>query len=230
MTDSSPKPSPVEKFFASRRLTAGLLIVFLIELIGIVSYTYVEVERQIQPNHLADEAEKAIRKNYPEIRKEFTTEIKQNAPEIAAALSNKLIASTPEIRQWLQDAMRRQLRYGLDETTQLSAAEFSEFLHSNHDEIEELFVKLEETPDDLDNYVNKFEVKIQQQWGVDLEKQARNALLLHREFNDKLETINRGSALTPKELLEKRILRIVKTLEEKRLPDMPKLASAQVDR
>ncbi|QDU77714.1 hypothetical protein Pan97_47880 [Bremerella volcania] len=220
---SSPSQSHPSSanFFCSNRFTTVLLGLFLIELIGISVDTYLDIRKRIQPRNLAEQAEQEIRKNYPKLRRELTTEIKTQAPNIAEAMSEQLIGSSPQIRQWLQETTRRQLRLGLHETTKLSSAQFQSFVRDNHAEIEELFVQLEETPEHTEEIVLDLESNIENSWGVQLQNQTENALSLHRKFNDKLEKINRGTSLTPKELLERRIVRIVRTLADERLPELP---------
>jgi len=65
------------------------------------------------------------------------------------------------------------------------------------------------------------EEQMDEQLGVELQKQARTALELHRELNTKLERLSSDAPLEPKELLERRIIRISRTLEEERLSGLP---------
>jgi len=227
MSSSSNSPASAGNFFRSNQFTAVLLGLFLFEVLAIGVDTYLDIRERIQPESLVEQAEQEIRKNYPKIRKELTAEIKAQAPNIAETMSHQLIASSPQIRQWLQDTTRRQLRYGLDETTELSSAQFRSFVRDNREEIEELFIQLEETPEQVEETVLGLESNFEKSWGIQLENQAENALVLHRKLNDKLETINSGSSLSPKELLERRIFRIVRTLAIQRLPTLPDLETAE---
>ncbi|RCS40388.1 hypothetical protein DTL42_23690 [Bremerella cremea] len=211
-------------FLASSQFTAILVGLFLLELVVISSFTYFKVRAELQPTQLVDQAEKALQENYPRIRQRVTEEVKKQAPQIAETISNELIQSTPEARRWLEETTRRQLDYTLDETTQLSTEEFRELLQAHHKEIETLFQEIEAAPNETKEVVLDFESSIDKSWGIDLQNQARNALELHRRLNDKLERLTSDAPLDPKELLERRIVRILRTMEEERLPQLPTLS------
>lgn len=224
MSSSTSDDYQFNNFFQSNLFTAILVGLFVVEVIAIGTYTYRDVRSKLNPTHLVDQAEKALRQNYPDIRKNVTRDIQQNAPQIAESLSNQLVATTPEVRQWLEDATRRQLKYTLDETTELSAEEFLELLQNNHDEIEDAFQQLEEVPQLAQQSVLDLETNIDKSWGVNLKSQAENALELHQLLNDKLDRLTSNAPLTPKELLERRMLRILRTLERERLPELPQIS------
>ncbi len=211
-------------FFQSNQFTAILVGLFLVELIAIGGYTYAEVRAKLKPTYLVDQAEKAIRENYPRIRERVTTEVQKQAPQIAQSLSDELVKSTPEARQWLEETTRRQLTYALDETTELSAEEFRDLLQANHEQIEKAFQEVEAAPDEAKEYVLDHESSIDENWGVDFKRQAHNSLELHRRVNDKLERLSSSAPLEPKELLERRIVRILRTMEVERLPQVSSLS------
>lgn len=131
-----------------------------------------------------------------------------------------MVASSPEVRQWLERTTARQLEYGLDEVTDLSAEQFRAFLQAHHDPIERAFEQLEDAPDKTRELVEDLEQGLDKQLGADLHEQARTALGLLRQLNVKLERLSSDAALEPRELLERRIVRILRTLEEERVPEL----------
>lgn len=199
-------------------VTTWLLVLLVIEMIGMACYTYVDVQRRIQPASLVDEAEKTIRRNYPEIRKRIQGHVQGNAPAIAEQISDEVVASSPEIRRWLERTTARQLKYGLNEATDFSAEQFRVFLQEHRDQIEQAFEQLEDTPEQTRQLLFELEGQLDKQLGADVQEQARTALGLHRQLNVKLERLSSDSALEPKELLERHIVRILWTLEEQRVP------------
>lgn len=221
-------PSKAGNFFQSNLFTAILVGLFAVELVAISTYTYTEVQSRLKPKNLVDEAQKAIVNNYPEIREKLTEEVKAQSPVIAKTLSEKAIATAPEVRQWAENATRRQLNYTLDEATKLSTEEFRDLLQANRERIKKAFVQIEEAPEETKEYALGLESSIDEYLGINLKNQTENALQLQRRLNDKLERLASDAPLEPKELLEKRIVRILKTLEEERLPKLKTLETSKL--
>jgi hypothetical protein len=201
-------------------ITALLAVILIAETIGFSLYTYYDVKREMSPEQLADTVEQTIRKRYPAMREQMVRDLKQNAPQIAEQASNKLVASAPELRGWLERATARQLEYGLDSGTQLSAEQFRAFLRDNHDQVEQALVQLKQAPDKAHKLVLDLESELDKQYGLDVRKDAKKALELHRALNDKLERLNSDAPLEPKELLERRIVRILRTLQQKQMKQL----------
>lgn len=204
---------------ASRNWTTTWLIgLLIVEMTGMGLYTYFDVKRQMEPSNLAAKAEEAIERNYPEIRKKIVQNVEENATTIAEQISDEAVGSSPETRQWLERMVKRQLGYGLDRATAFSAEGFRGFLQENRQRIEEAFQRLEQAPEQARQMVLELESRMEQQWGVALESEARAALELHRQLNRKLQRLAGDAPLEPRELLERRIVRIFRTLIERELP------------
>ncbi|MEQ8791465.1 MAG: hypothetical protein RIC55_34700 [Pirellulaceae bacterium] len=201
-------------------LTAVLAIVLIAETIGFSLYTYADVQREIAPENLADKVEETVRKRYPAIREQIAADLKQNAPAIAKQASEKLVESAPEMRQWLEKVTARQLQYGLEKGTQLSADQFRVFLRENHDQVEQALVQLEQAPEEARKLVRELESELDKQYGLDVRNDAKQALAMHRTLNDKLERLNSDAPLEPKELLERRIVRILRTLQQQQMREI----------
>ncbi|PQO46429.1 hypothetical protein [Blastopirellula marina] len=228
MPSNNNHPSNAGNFFQSNLFTAILVGLFVVELVAISTYTYSEVQSRLEPKNLVDEAEKAIVKNYPEIREKLTEEVKAKSPAIAKALSEKAIATAPEVRQWAENATRRQLNYTLDEATKLSTEEFRDLLQANREKIKRAFVQIEDAPEETKEYALGLESSIDEYWGINLKNQTHNALEFQQRLNDKLERLSSDAPLEPKELLEQRIVRILKTLEQERLPKLKTLETSKL--
>ena len=204
-------------------VTTWLIVLLIIELIGMSWYTYLDVQRQMRPASLVDRAEEAIRRNYPEIRRKIKRDVEENAPAIAEKISDEAVASSPEVRQWLERATARQLESGLDQATDLSAEQFRMFLQDNREQVKQAFEQMDDAPEQTRKLVLDLEEQMDEQLGVELQKQARAALERHRQLNTKLERLSSDAPLEPKELLERRIIRISRTLAEQRLSELPDL-------
>lgn len=215
MTDSSNKT-----LFESHQLTTGLILLLILEVATMTTYSFWTAREALQPDSLADQAEAVIQKNYPKFRETLTSEMKQKSPMIAEELSDDLLASGPDVRQWLEQTTARQIEYGLDEATELSADQFREFLQENREQVLDIFEQLDDAPEQARELVLNLEMQFDKQLGVDLQDQARTALKFHQALNTKLEKITSNAPLEPKELLEKRIFRILKTYQMRRIAEL----------
>lgn len=208
------------RFWFPALVTLALAVILIGETVGFSLYTYADVKEEIEPKKLADTTERIIRERYPEMRAKVVAEIKDNAPQIAEIASKKAIEASPEARQWLERVTARQLEYGLDEATELSAEQFRVVLREHHDEVEEAFVEVEKAPEKARRLVHNLEDSLDKQYGIDLQKDAKRVLEIQRRLNDKLERLNSNAPLEPKELLERRIVRILRTLEQEQLKEL----------
>ena len=202
---------------SSSVLAATLACVLMAEVVGLGLYGYYRVQRALAPENLADRAVEAIRANYPEVRQEIVTQVKSESPEIAEQVSQQIIASTPEARKELEQFTARQVEIGLDQATELSADQFRDVLRENHDQFVKIFEAIEDAPEEAHELVLETEASIEKQLGVDLQRQARQALRAHRQLNEKLARLaSNQENLSSKELLERRIVRILRTMQEQR--------------
>lgn len=212
-TNRVPRP-----ILSSSYLAAGMAVVLTLEIFGLAWYTYLRIQTALEPENLAERVETAIRENYPEFREELVIHVQEEAPAIAQQVSEEMIAAAPDARQELEQLTARQIEIGLDSATDLSADAFREMLQENHDEILEIFEAIEEAPDEAHQLAVETENNIEQQFGVDIERQAKAALRTHRKLNQKLERLSQADeTLSAKELIERRIVRILRTMQEKHL-------------
>ncbi|HCS51784.1 hypothetical protein [uncultured Rubinisphaera sp.] len=212
-------------------ITTVLLLLFIVQLGAISWYSYRTVQKQLEAEKLVAEAENVIEKNYPEMHREVKEYLTTNAPEIAEKISHQAIDHTPQVRKWLEEATARQMRYGLDEATQMSAESFRSFVQDNRSDIQAAFEEIDDVPQDARQMVLNLEDQMGKQFGIEMQKQAKNALSIHRKLNSKLDKLSNGTQLEPKELLERRIVRLLKTFQENKLPesldaeDLPRLSA-----
>jgi hypothetical protein len=212
---NQPEASQFNSQISSRALLCAILAgVVVAEVVAIASYAYYRVNTAMEPENLADRVEVAIQENYPEMREQMIAQVKQDAPEIAAQVSQELVGAVPAGREELEELTQRQIALGLDQATEFSAEQFRQVLRDNREEFVQVFEAIEDAPDDVRQLVLNTEEDLEASLGVDLQKQARSALRVHRQLNDKLEHLARPNVqLSPRELLERRIVRILRTIQ-----------------
>jgi hypothetical protein len=222
MSNLPPKPPAGPATPLSLRLgaiiSAGLALVLVAEIAGLSWHTFSRVQRSLQPEKLVDQAEQAIRENYPQFREEMLAELRERSPELARQASREMLASSADVRQWLERVAERQLNRGLDDVTELSAEQFRTYVTANRATVQQAFDELESAPDEARELILGTEASLEEQLGVDIQKQAEQTLAVHRALNDKLERLStEGTPLAPRELLERRMLRILKALERQQV-------------
>lgn len=221
LRDERPVPRPV---WSSSRLSAILAVVLVLEIITLTVYANYRVQSALDPENLGERVEEAVVENYPELRQELIAQVKADAPQIAEEVSRQMIAQAPQARQELEQLTARQLERGLNEAIDLSAEQFREVLRANREDIVQVFETIEEAPEDAHRLVLDMEADIEQQLQVDLQRQMRQALRAHQQLNDKLERLSSPDVqLDSRELLERRIVRILRTMQEQETLD-PRVA------
>ena len=209
--DDQNVPQPVGQNAWLSAILAGVLLMLLI---GISAEAYFRVIQLTEPEELGDRIEQAVREHYPELHEELVVQVKAQAPKVADQISEELIQSTPELRVKLEQFAARQLEKGIDEVTALSVEEFRKLLNRNRETYIAAFKEIEKAPESAQELVLETEADVEEILGADLQNQARRAVRLHRQFNEKLARVsNPHETLNAKELLERRILRILKTMQ-----------------
>jgi hypothetical protein len=208
-------PRIPESVGANSYLSAILASVLVAEIALVSLIAYSRVNSALDPEKMADRAEEAIRENYPQLRAEIIQQVHEKSPAIAARVSRRITASAPDARQWLEDFTAQQLKAGLNEAGDLSAEQFRLMLQNNREAIFQGFEQIEAAPDETRRLILDMEKSIEHQLGVDIQEQAEVALAVHVRLNDKLARLNDADAtLKPQELLEGRIVRILKTMQD----------------
>ncbi|QDU28667.1 hypothetical protein ETAA8_37700 [Anatilimnocola aggregata] len=208
-------PRIPEAVGAGSYLSAILAGVLVAEIVIVSLIAYNRVTAALDPEKMANRVEAAIRENYPQFREELVQKVHNQSPAIAARVSRSVTASAPEARQWLEDFTAQQLTVGLNEAGDLSAEQFRTVLRDNRETVIQAFEQIEAAPDETRRLVLEMETEIENQLGVDIRKQAESALAVHIRLNDKLARLNDADAtLEPQELLERRMVRILKTMQD----------------
>jgi hypothetical protein len=223
---TQPDASHFNSQIAGKAVLCAILAgVVVAQVVAIASYAYYRVTTAMEPENLADRVEVAIQENYPQMREQMLAQVKQDAPEIAAEVSQELIGAAPAGRKELEELTQRQIALGLDHATEFSAEQFRQVLRDNREEFVQVFEAIEDAPEDVRELVLNTEEDLEESLGVDLQKQARSALQVHRQLNDKLEHLASPDVqLSPRELLERRIVRILRTIQLRESDMADKLA------
>lgn len=191
-----------------------LAVAFVVLAIAFIIYEYGEFQRLTRPENIVALAEGRIRDRYPEVRAALKERLVKAAPEMADRLSRQAVRSIPEAREELVAFLGRQLAVGLDEATAFSALEFEDILRDNRDLVEAAAEELKQFPDRAETFIVSLEKRLERRWEVDVQKEARFILKAFRGFNAKLERLSAGDRLTAEDLLARRIVRILRALQE----------------
>jgi len=196
------------------RWNMSLLLTLVTCLVLVILYEYRQFRQLTQPDTIVAIVEERIKENYPEVRAALKKQVVEAAPVLLEKLSRKAVRSVPELRQDLVAYLGRQLAVGLDEATAFSAVEFRETLRENRDLVEQAAEELKEFPDRAEKFIVGLEKRLEKRWDVDFQKQARFVLRTLHGLNAKLERLSKNERLTPEDLLARRIVRIVRAMQE----------------
>ncbi len=214
MPSDSSMPRDALTVLAWRSKLATVLVgLFVFQIVAIGGYEYFHVQSALDPENLADQVEETIEDAYPEFRQALLDRIEKNAPPVANAASTELIASMPEFRQELEAFTSRQIDRAIEEGTEFSAEQFRDLLQHHREDVIATFEALDAIPEGTHQSILTLENRIEQLVGIEVARQAQRVVAIYRALNDKLERLADPSALLePRELLERQIVRILKTL------------------
>jgi hypothetical protein len=106
------------------------------------------------------------------------------------------------------------LAAGLDTATELSAEQFRGLLQQNHAQFLKVFNAIEEAPEEAHQLVLETEEAMEQQLGVDLQRQAKMAVRNLGDLNAKLGRLaGPPESLSAKEQIERRIVRVLRAMQ-----------------
>lgn len=206
--------------------TTVLIILFLLQAVGFLYYTYLEFSKYSDEDYLVKLAEKRIKENYPELRKSLKKIIAKQAPALAEKLSKKFVASMPEARKEIEDLLNRYLDKALEKTTQFSKEKFRQLVRENKDVIRARYKDVKKLPKESTQFVLHLEKSIDKQMGVDIRKEAHEVLVVQIALNNKLERLRQDPVLLdPSEQMERNIVRILRTIQLREIGKI-RLASA----
>lgn len=169
------------------------------------------------PERLVDAVVSVVRSEYPPVRRKVVERVQARAPAIGEYVSREVVLeSSPDFRRWLEQATEEQIPELFQLLTEASRERFRAFLEENRSTIEQALEELHEAPERFQATVLSLEESLESTLAIDLERQAQEALRVHRRLNDRLSGLAQGDYLTPRELMERRILRLTKTLADGR--------------
>lgn len=198
---------------SATRWSLVLIVVFIVELTLFLFWAYGEVESATSPDNVADTVERQIQAAWPEAKEKIRETVHENAPIVADELSQSLIVSAKDMRQYVERLLERQMAWALDESADLSVDAFETWVADNPQVVRRWINTLEETPENIDDITDEVDAVMEEQFGVQLQTVASEAVDGWEAFNERFTRIaNSGAALDTRELIEQRLLRILKTL------------------
>jgi len=208
--------SDYEQKLHTRAKTTFLLSgLWLLVLVVFVSHSIYKYNQLTDEEELVNKAVEAIKKDYPEFRKQLVSDVQTSAPKYAENMSQSLIKAAPDVRQEAEQFVSRQINTGSDRLIALSSEEFNEYVANNRDMFEQWLTRLDESPEDVEQISEEMNQQIEELVGKDVQKQLDMLLAAHEKLNERLGRIERNAGLSPTELIERRIVRILKALQQK---------------
>lgn len=213
MSDKKPIMSQKVQNYNFAMLGLASLLVLQIVLIGLVGYN--QYATYTNPKAIVKMIEKRLESSSPALQQSLEKEIKESAPIIAKKISEQNKKSIPQAREELEDYLARSYALGLRHANRWGKEEMREFVRAHKDEIRRNFKELEKVPDETKKIIIDLEQRLEETIGTDIQEQAKLVLSIHHLLNKKLENIVADRGLDPDQLLEKRMVRILRALQLK---------------
>jgi hypothetical protein len=201
---------------SATRWSLILIVIFIVELTLFLFWAYGKVESATSPDNVADMVEKQVQAAWPEAKEKIRESVHKNAPIVADELSQSLIVSAGDLREYVERLLERQMTWALDESADLSVDTFESWVADNPQVVRRWVDTLEEAPENIDDITDEVDAVMEEQFGVQLQTVASQAVDGWEAFNERFTRVaNSGAALDTRELIEQRLLRILKTLAVK---------------
>ena len=203
------------------RLTAIVGAGLLLLLGTYFVYGYRQISSVMEPDTLVSVAEQWVEEKLPEGRKTVEAEVNKSAPVWAASLSKQAQSSLPSIRENLEDYVVQQVDQTIDETADVTEAQFRNFLKENRDSLEQGFKDLATSPNLADDSLGRLEAALNSNLEVDMKLGSKELFASLEQMNAKLRRLKEGRELTAEEALERQVLTLLRRLQLENVDDGP---------
>jgi hypothetical protein len=245
--NTSPTPSPAgslesrlsscehELHAAAAKLQRGaaLTLVIGVALVALLAgyfwYGYHEISSVLNHDTLLAAGETWLENQLPEVRRSLEAEVDRSAPVWAASLSKQAQDSLPTLRSKLEEHVMQQIDTTVDQTVEVTEAQFRQFLRENRAMLTQGFEDLRTSPALADESIERVAHAFEVQFEVDMKKEARDLFTTLGQLKTKLNRLKDGGAsLQPDEQLERRILMLARRLQLEKMEAGISTASAEL--
>jgi hypothetical protein len=196
------------------RWTTALTVLFLVLVVGTLTYAGWRAKKLTDPDALAEEAENYIQANYPQWKDEIRKELVAQAPVLAERITHSTVTSAPGVRRQVEQYLDERVAASLARGTALSERQFRDFLRRERPRIQEGLKEARQAPREAEQFTADLEQSVDRQLGGDIREQARRVLESLRQLNDKLAALGAGKGLSEADQLERRIVRILRAYQD----------------
>ncbi len=190
-----------------------LTIGFILELMGFLWWSYARVQATLDPENIVATVERQIQQQWPEARSRIEQAAEERAPELAQAVSQRLLDSAPDAREYLAEVLDRQMDWAFAQANELSVEALEAYIRENPEQVQRWLATLEAAPERIDRHSAELDGLVESVFGTELREVIEQTIEVWAAFNERFARVaNPAAALSPRELLEQRILRILRTL------------------
>ncbi|QDU62369.1 hypothetical protein Pan216_32360 [Planctomycetes bacterium Pan216] len=157
--------------------------------------------------------DEALTTENEDLKEEIKEGVENAAPKVAQVVSEQIKEEIPALRQQLERVIARQSERGMEQVRAYSAEQFRELVRNNKAWFKEQIETVRNLPDDTKEYVLKLEADVEKRLNIDLEKQAKQITSTQRMLNDHLERLQSDAPLEPEEMLERRMIEILRAYQ-----------------
>jgi len=212
MAESATDLTPQIKRYQTLSMVCAALLA--LQAIGLLVGAGIALSAVGDPKEMVAAGEQAVADTYPGFKAEVIARVEANSPEFADYLGESAVASIPDLRAWLASLAEQKIDAGTEKAMDLATEKFEAFVLENRPLFQKAFTGLDQAPDEAEELVLSLETKYEETFGADAEAQAEATLEAVKRLNARLEKLSDGGALKPQDLIERRIIRIVRAMAQ----------------
>jgi hypothetical protein len=227
MTPLDPRSAEWEQ--SARRTaawTTGLLVLFVLLVAATIAFGYVQAQKALEPDRVADEVEHYIESHKSEWREDVKKELARKAPAEANRAVKQAEESLPRARERVERYLDRELKAGLDRAAAAGEQEFRKFVQENRDYVRQGFAELHKAATQGPQFAAGLEERLDKRFGVNLRQEAAVVLEVLGQLDAKLERLARDKGLSPSEQVERRIVRTLRALQHEGTKEAARIKGA----
>lgn len=212
----------------STTLAAILGVVALIALGIYFAFGYKMIDETTQPRRLVEVASTLVQDNLPAARQSLQEQVAASAPVWAEGLSQQAQAALPSGREQIETYVLDQVETSLTKGTVLTEDRLRTFLRQNSARLERDIQDLSGTPEQAEKALASIQEALERELQADMLTQSRDFHAALSGAVDKLKRYQEGVGLTPDEQDERRILLLLRALQQQ--PTRPPTAPVSLQR
>lgn len=194
--------------------------VIIVVLGGYFCYGYIVISELKDPEPIIALVGQMADTQIPLIRARLESQVDKNATAWAQDASDRAVAFVPTLRKKLEELASEQVDKAIDQINVLGEKEFRRVLDENRDTIKQALQDLEDDKEISDGVLLLLEEELAKELKMNVDALAGTPLVIVSVLNSSGKTLLAGENLTEEQEHERRVLMIVRRLQDVQFPNV----------